>query len=649
MTSVKRLCIYVTYDKQNIIDHYIGYMLNELRSCADYLAVVCNNDKNLINGVDILEQYADDIFFRENKGFDIGGFKDALCDFLGREKVIEYDELILVNDSMFGPFKSMKEIFSEMDGRTADFWGAAVHGEGESDLLGKITEHVQTYFMVIRSAMLRCDQFWEYWEGLPYFITFKEAIQQHEMRFTSYFSNMGYCYSALADTRINDSAYNFTQYVYLSYELIKKRNFPFLKRQQIAYNTLKKQTQENLRQAIDYIDKETNYDVNLIWDNLIRTFNVADLQRSFHLQYIIPSKSYRMVCEKIAGSIAVIVFIEHKASAEYILEYLNRLPAHVICIVSEYDEYLEEYRKQGFECRKVSREQRAGLLPAFCDIDYVCILHDADMTSDLQPSYVGKSYFYNIWENLIKDGNHVSGIIKQFSEESRLGFLTPPQANFAKYFGYIGREWDGNFSSIQRIAESLSLNCQMSEEIPPFQLADNFWIRGCILKKLKDIQIKDFRYLPYLWSFLAQDAGYYSGIVESPEYASMNEVNMQYYLNQLVYQVRVQFGSFELFNEMKENITLNALQTFCMKYSKVFIYGTGEMAQKYRGYVSGVSAFVVSDNQKKADNIEGIPVIYLSQMEWSEDCGIVLCLNKRNQQQVIPLLEKYEIRNYFCV
>ena len=42
------------------------------------------------------------------------------------------------------------------------------------------------------------------------------------------------------------------------------------------------QTQENLRLAVDYIDRETDYDADLIWENIIRTLNMADLQRSLH-------------------------------------------------------------------------------------------------------------------------------------------------------------------------------------------------------------------------------------------------------------------------------------------------------------------------------------------------------------------------------
>ena len=79
---MKRLCIYLTFDRQGIIDKYIGYMLKELKTCADCLMVVCNQPE-IICGKEMLEKYADDIFYRENIGLDTGGFKDALCDFIG--------------------------------------------------------------------------------------------------------------------------------------------------------------------------------------------------------------------------------------------------------------------------------------------------------------------------------------------------------------------------------------------------------------------------------------------------------------------------------------------------------------------------------------------------------------------------------------
>ena len=157
---MKRLCIYLTYDKDLIVDAYIGYMLKELRSCADYLAVVCNEEK-ICQGIENIENYADQIFYRENKGFDAGGMKDALCHLLGWQKILEYEELILVNDSIFGPFRPMAEIFAEMGSKPVDFWGLAKaeYGACKENFGKDVPEHIQSYFIVVRSKMLHSQAF----------------------------------------------------------------------------------------------------------------------------------------------------------------------------------------------------------------------------------------------------------------------------------------------------------------------------------------------------------------------------------------------------------------------------------------------------------------------------------------------------------
>jgi len=648
MDKMKRLCIYLTYDKQKIVDKYIGYMLKELKTCAEYLIVVCN-ETEIVRGQDLLEEYADEIFYRENIGFDAGGYKDALCDFIGWDKVLEYDELVLANDSMFGPFKPMKSIFAEMEERAVDFWGLAKHGECESRQAGYIPEHIQSYFIVVGNRMLHCDHFREYWEKMPYFRTFDETVRRHEMKFTGYFAGLGYTFDSLADTEKNDSKNrenNYSQYSTLSFELIKKRNFPFLKKQQIALDTLEFQTQENLRQAIDYIDQKTDYDVNLVWENIIRTLNMADLQRSLHLQYIISQEEKKPV----HGKVMIAVFASYGESAEYVREYIEGLYMdYSVRVFSENKKCLEAYREQRVQCEEIQLDKIIELLAAFRDFDYVGILHDADMSSDTMPSCIVKSYFYHIWENLAKNKAHVSGILELFAANPHLGFLAPPQPNFAQYFEECGKGWDGKFEAVQCITKELLPGCQISEQKAPFRITENFWIRGCILGKLQEMAAKDAPCLPYLWSYLAQDAGYYSGIVESADYAAMDEVNMRYYLDQVASKVRRQYGSFGSFAEMKEKMSLGALCVFCRKYPRILVYGAGEMAKKYRSLMPVIEAYVVSDGRAKPKELGGIPVKYLSEICAPDNCGMVLCINEKNQKQVIPLLEERGIENYFCM
>jgi lipopolysaccharide biosynthesis protein len=647
---MNRLTVYLVYDKENIIDRYILYMLKELKTCSSYLMVVCNSRN--INRTEEIACCADEVVYRDNIGYDAGGFKEALCSYIGWDKVIKYDELVLANDSFFGPFKPMKDIFYDMGNKLVDFWGLTKHGLRVGKDISSVPEHIQSYFLVIRSRMLHSTIFRDYWDNMPFYNKFWDVVIYHEERFTTYFKEKGFKYDVLADTEANDSkrnfANNYSQYAMISYELIRKRNFPFLKKQQIAYDTLMLQTQENLYQAICYIEKETNYDVNLIWDNIIRTLNMADIQKNLHLQYIISQKESQL---SIKRKIAILIFVEYKEAIEYILEYLKKLNKNMECsilIISEDNTILEKYKENLSEKRGLYFGQKSIFENLFL-YDYVCVLHDFDMSSDVVPSCTRKSYFYSVWENLFKNESHIIGIIKKFEEDKRLGFLASPQANFADYFGKLEYGWDGKYVEIKKIVDKLRLHCPLLYEKPPFRVTNNFWIRGKILKYLSDLDIGEYIYLPYLWSYFAQHMGYYSGIVESMDYASINEVNMQYYLKQIVTQCKHKYGDFSYFNELEEKIMLGALKIFCGNNSRVLLYGVGFYAQKYRDFITNIEACVVSDNQEKDDYFDGIPVKFLSEIENLNNYGIVLCLSEENQRQVIPLLKQRGVKNYFCI
>ena len=644
---MKRLGIYLVYDKQNIIDRYIGYFLKELKSCVSKLIVVCNMEQ-ITQGEEILREYADKIFFRENVGFDAGGFKDALCNLIGWETVFSYDELVLINDSMFGPFCPMREIFQGMSRRDVDFWGLTKHAERNRPNENRVQEHIQSFFLVVRSLMLHSECFKVYWESMPYYTSFEEVVRGYEADFTSHFSLAGYTYDAWADTSVNDSVNlenNYCQFSSIPHELIQKRNFPFLKRKPLGVFLPEEQSQESFYQALNYIERETNYPINLIWDNLIRTFDISDLQKELCLQYVIPPTD---VMPKV--KIAVVAIVSYSSSCEFVCEYLYRLlDSCTVVVCSEYEDILHSYEKLGCACEKLRTDGLPAFLSKFYFYDYVCVLHDSDMTSLKSPSFVGKSLFYNVWGNLVHDKRYLSGVVKHFEQNPKLGFLTVPQINSGEFFGKLGRGWNGQYVNVRRIADKMRLNCCISEVKPPYRVTNDFWIRGDVIKRLENMRAEDAEYLPYLWSYLAQDAGYYSGIVECADYAAMNQINLQYFIDQLCHQVRSQYGGFQYFFQLQQLICREALSNFCKKYQRIYVYGTGVTAAYYQDLLTNVEAYIVSDGYVKRNSFQGAPVKYLSEIDLSEDCGIVLCLKKRFQDQVVSLLKSQGFTDYFCI
>ena len=178
------------------------------------------------------------------------------------------------------------------------------------------------------------------------------------------------------------------------------------------------------------------------------------MQRSLHLQYIIFPKKREFIVKK---SVAIVILVQYKEALEYVLEYLSKLSGGLnydIQIVSNNYEILEGYRAHKLNGFKVIYKDNWDW-EELCRYDYVCVLHDADLTSNEKPSCTGKSYFYLVWENLIKNKDHLWGILEKFEKDVRLGFLAPPQPIFADYFGDLDCEWDQKHEIIERIVKRL--------------------------------------------------------------------------------------------------------------------------------------------------------------------------------------------------
>ena len=118
----KRLGIFACYlGESGNVDGYILFLLQEMRKYVAALVIVCNGDMSG-EGQKIFNSISEVTIVRENEGFDVGAWQCAMRDVLGWEQVQSFDELILFNDSFFGPIHPLDEIFAKMDGKK-DFWG----------------------------------------------------------------------------------------------------------------------------------------------------------------------------------------------------------------------------------------------------------------------------------------------------------------------------------------------------------------------------------------------------------------------------------------------------------------------------------------------------------------------------------------------
>lgn len=563
--EAKRLAIYFFYDKDGIVDNYITYFLENLKKSVSYLYIVCNGKLNS-SGYSLLKEKANKVLVRENKGFDVWAYKECL-DNIGFENLIEYDEIVMLNSTIMGPIYPFSNIFMEMNFVDIDFWGLTVYNEVPFDPFGTIKygyipQHLQSHFIAVRKSMFLSSDFQKYWMDMPEIHSYEEAVGKHEAIFTKTFADLGYKWKAYVNTE-DLKHHSYHPILMNPVELIKNRKCPVFKRRSFFHNydeLLNVSIGNQAYELMQYLQKYTNYDVDMIWQNIIRTQNMADIKRNLHLSYILPTEiTIASINQNI--KVALIMHIYFEDLIEYCYDYASSMPEYVdVYITTNTDEKKIAIEKifKNLNCNncKVMVIQNRGrdvsaLLTASKDFimqyDYICFAHDKKV-KQLDQAIKGEAFSYHCFENILCNENYVKNIITTFEENPRLGLLTPPPPYHADYYPTISFEWGYNFDNTKKLADELGLQVDLSIDKEPIApLGTMFWFRTDAMKKLfeKNWKYTDFPPEPNntdgtllhaierIYPFVVQDAGYYCAWVISDRYARIETDNLYYMLSEI--------------------------------------------------------------------------------------------------------------------
>lgn len=261
---MRRACIYVIYDKQMKINPYIGYVLSEIDKFVSDIYVVCNF-KNIAVGDEYITPYATRVFFRENIGFDSGAYQDMLNKFIGWDDILSFDQLILTNDTYFGPIYPFDDMFSVMEKEECDFWGITRHPKGFLEGYGEFEEHIQSYFFCFKHKVLHDIRFRSFWKNLRTSKNKNQAIAGFELGINKFLKKQGYAGKAYMDyTSQLSSAIDISNpYNKYGLELIRDGHIPIIKKTNFY---TKNRWLMNALDALEYIKDNTDYDTSLICD-----------------------------------------------------------------------------------------------------------------------------------------------------------------------------------------------------------------------------------------------------------------------------------------------------------------------------------------------------------------------------------------------
>lgn len=561
MVRKNRQAVYCFYDKDGIVDGYVPVFLRGLREVAEGICVVVNGEVS-DSGLALLKKCSDRVILRPNDGYDVTAYKTGLAYIRSLET--DVSSVILCNNTLFGPFYPLTEMFGEMEGRELDFWGITAFEGDPGDPFGTIRygyipEHVQSFFMVFEKNLIDSVAFGKWWDDLPEIRRYEEAIGYFEAVFTKEMSDLGFkwdVYMGCPELRgfTKDPLRDFPRY------LIERKRCPVMKKRSFFHEygeAFERSGGEATRDAFEYLESETDYDTDLIWETILRTENMAAVKKRMHLNFVLPEGHLRRQGDD-WPRLAMIAHIYYPELAANLASYAAHLPEGTdICVSAPAGEAVraaeEAFAPLRVEHRVMIRtaENRGRDLAPFLvlwrdivfDYDVILKVHDKKVPQ-LPMLSTGRSWEKMCFECLMPSREFVLNVLDLFGNNRRLGLLTPPPPVHADYYPTIGHgEWGDNFECTAAFAGELGIRVPVErgfEPVAPF--GSECYLRTDALRTLfsKEWAISDFPEEPIaadgtalhaierLIPFAVQNDGFYSGWLMSDRWAPVILDNLTY-------------------------------------------------------------------------------------------------------------------------
>lgn len=554
MTQCKnRYCICVFWEKDGIVRDYVIYYLKGLQEIANKVLVAVNG-KLTDESKEKLESLGVEIFQRENNGLDFGGWKDAIGK-IGYDELLKYDELILTNTTCYGPIYPLSEMFDEMESRDCDFWGITKHPSAKYEIMPgyPIIEHIQSYFLVFNRNVISSKCFKNWWENVKYYNEYNKIVSYYEVQLTKYFENNGFKSDSFVNLSLHDKAID--NPLYYTHKILKKVRLPLIKCKALVmdYNVeLSRGLTNKSTETLNFIKNNTCYNLDMIWENMIKTYPMSLIRANLHLNYVLPTDyEYKKVSED--KKIALILYIYYEDLVEYCFNYAKNMPEGTdIYLVSSKQSTLDVCKEKSYllnHCNLIYRlkpnrgRDVSAYLVTCADVfekyDLICCMHDKK-TPHVVLS-VGEDFATQCFECNLKNKVYVSNIINLFDSNKYLGLVTNPVQSFSLLLPLFKNPMCDNLDGVNQLTQKLNLTIPVDEyPIGPFGAM--FWVRGEAIKPLfrHNWQYDDFPDEPLppdgtishaierIYPMVAQEAGYISAWVMPNDFAQLYVDNLLY-------------------------------------------------------------------------------------------------------------------------
>ncbi|MET3557523.1 rhamnosyltransferase [Streptococcus rupicaprae] len=423
---MKRLLLYIHFNKYHRISGHVLYQLEQLRPLFEHVLVISNSPLSSEAQSQLLEtRLADDFLQRENSGYDFAAWRDGMAR-VGFDRLQDYDSVTIMNDTCFGPLYDLASTYGRFEqDETVDFWGMTNFRATE-----RFKEHIQSYFMSFSREVVCSEAFQGFWQSVQAFTDVQDVIDHYETRVTTVLLDSGFRYGVVFDTTQEDvTGMLHPDFSYYNPTAIVQKRVPFIKVKTIDAN------QHITPYILSAIERETAYPVDLIVKHM-SMMGHPDSKYLLARKYIQPVA----VTEALLGSVAVHLHVFYTdLLEEFLAAFKNFTFAYDLWITTDHptkqaeiEAILRDYG-QSAQVRVTGNIGRDVLpmlklkkeLEAY---DYVGHFHTKK--SKEADFWAGESWRTELVDMLVKPAN---GILQTLEQDLELGLVIADIPSFFRY------------------------------------------------------------------------------------------------------------------------------------------------------------------------------------------------------------------------
>jgi lipopolysaccharide biosynthesis protein len=556
----RRVIFYLIYDKRGNIDDYIPYKLEHLRPFAQHIVAIVNGGLS-DQGREKLAPIVDEIWERANTGFDVGGYAMAL-DRFGAERLAEYDELILMNYTFFGPVRPFGAVFDRMNSLEVGFWGMTDHGPSDPHpvyLKGVMPSHIQSHWIAVRRSVFVTEEWRSYWRDMPAITTYEESILLHESRFTKHFEDLGHPYAVAFPHE------NYGPGVHPAFDSaieLLDDGCPVLKRRPFFHDPLYLDREAIIGRWLVESATSDGYPEQLIWQSMTRSASARVLYTNASMMEILPSQAIGYDDTK-PLRVVVIMHVFYESMMDELLDRVATLPTEFDLVITtntpEKAAAIEravadrsDVMVARSEIRVVesNRGRDQGAFYVTCrDVlisgryDLVVKIHSK---RSVQDGARGIFFKRQQLDNLLESRGYTANVLGMFQREPGLGVVYPPMI----HVGYptMGNAWFTNFDAAEELMKQLDIRVPLDTSSPLAPYGGMFIARPEALAAMtaKEWQFDDYpdeglygdgtlsHVQERLVSYVAAENGYHTRTIANTGYAAISHSFLEYKLDQQV-------------------------------------------------------------------------------------------------------------------